>query len=217
MRQATPPPWSAGNATLVACLLVGAPLCPAQAPHGADRVDTANVTAPAPVNPLTYTPMAARDRRRAYRKDLFNPLSLVRSAAGAGLGQWKDRPPEWKQGAEGFGRRFASSYAGHIVDATVMYGASSALHEDTRYVRSGQGGTGARIGYAVRSTFLARRDDGSRRFSFSRVLAFAGAAFISRLWQPRSTHGFGSASISLGTSVGVAAGFDVVREFWPHK
>jgi hypothetical protein len=33
--------------------------------------------------------------------------------------------------------RFGSSYAEHIVQETLMYGASSALHEDNRYVRSG--------------------------------------------------------------------------------
>jgi hypothetical protein len=69
----------------------------------------------------------------------------------------------------------------------------------------------------VKSTFLARRDDGSRRISYSRIVAFAGAALISRLWQPRSTNSLHSAALNFGTSMGVAAGFDVAREFWPHK
>jgi hypothetical protein len=113
--------------------------------------------------------------------------------------------------------RYGSSYAEHIVRATLMFGASSVLHEDDRYVRSRQSAVGSRLGYAVGSTFLARRDDGSRRFSFSRLGAFAGAALISRLWQPRSTNSMRSAALNFGTSIGVATGVDIAREFWPRQ
>ncbi|HXB73782.1 MAG TPA: hypothetical protein VNY05_36425 [Candidatus Acidoferrales bacterium] len=202
---------------ILVCLLLVCLLCPAQTRNSADRLDTSNATANAPVNQSTYEALTEGDRAREYLKDMFNPLSLVSSAASAGLGQWRDSPRQWKQGGEGYGLRYGSSYAEHIVRDTVMYGAASALHEDNRYVRSGQTGVGSRVGYAVSSTFLARGDDGSRRFSFSRMLAFAGAAVISRLWQPRSTNSLGSAAVNFGTSIGVATGLDVAREFWPHK
>lgn len=157
------------------------------------------------------------DRLRWYLKATISPLSFVTSAASAGFGQWRDRPKEWREGAEGYGLRFASSYGEHVVCETLMFGASSALHEDNRYQRSGESDVRLRIRYAVGSTFLARRDNGSRRLSFSRMGAFAGAALISRLWQPRSTRGAPSATINFGTSIGVAAAFNVVREFWPRK
>jgi hypothetical protein len=113
--------------------------------------------------------------------------------------------------------RFASSYGEHVVRETLMFGASSALNEDNRYLHSGESDVRLRIRYAVGSTFLARRDDGARRLSFSRMGAFAGAALISRLWQPRSTRGLHSATVNFGTSIGIAAAFNVVREFWPRK
>jgi hypothetical protein len=40
---------------------------------------------------------------------------------------------------------------------------------------------------------------------------------ISRLWQPKSTRSVRSAMLSTGTSIGVSAGFNVAREFWPGK
>jgi hypothetical protein len=207
--------WSA--TVFAGLLLFGEPLCQAQTRNGADRLDTSNTTANPTVNQPTYEPLTAGDRAREYLKGMFSPLSLVSSAASAGLGQWRDTPKQWKQGGEGYGLRYGSSYAEHIVRDTLMYGAASALHEDNRYIRSGETGFGSRVGYAVGSNFLARRDDGSRRFSFSRMAAFAGAALISRLWQPRQTDRWRSAAINFGTSVGVATGFDVAREFWPHK
>jgi hypothetical protein len=163
------------------------------------------------------TPINGGDRLRWYLKATISPLSFVTSAASAGFGQWRDRPKEWREGAEGYNLRFASSYGEHVVRETLAFGASTLLHEDNRYRRSGEPDVRPRIRYAVASTFLARRDDGSRRVSFSRVGAFAGAALISRLWQPKSTHSPRGAAVNFGTSIGIAAAFNVVREFWPRK
>jgi hypothetical protein len=196
-------------------VLFAAPLCvPAQIPTGADRLNPASAaTATQPA----YTPMTQPQRLREFLQDTFNPVSLVSTAASAGLGQWRDSPHQWKQGGEGYGRRYASSYAQRIVSATLMFGASSVLHEGNRYVPSGQSGVGNRVRYALKNTFLARRDDGSRRISISRIGALAGASLISRLWQPQGTDRFRTAGINFGTSIGVTMGFGVVREFWPRK
>ncbi len=58
---------------------------------------------------------------------------------------------------------------------TMMYGAADALHEDNRYASiRHEAGAGARLKYAVASTFLARKDDGTRRFSYSRLGSYVG-------------------------------------------
>lgn len=193
--------------------LLCAQLCLAQTPNSANR--TANPSAPG--SQPGSAPITGGDRLRWYMRATVSPLSFVTSAASAGFGQWRDRPKEWREGAEGYGLRFASSYGEHVVRETLKFGASSVLHEDNRYFRSEESDVWPRIRYAVGSTFLARRDNGSRRVSFSRMGAFAGAALISRLWQPESTRSFRSATVNFGTSIGVAAAFNVVREFWPRK
>ncbi|MBZ5726994.1 MAG: hypothetical protein LAP87_18605 [Acidobacteriia bacterium] len=203
------------KATVLVCLfLVAAHLSVAQTPRTADRVDPRPPVQPS-AKPPGFVPMTEGERLRQYLKDTFHPISLVSSAAAAGIGQWRDTPPEWKQGGEGFGKRFASSYAEHIVRETMLFGASSVLQEDNRWFPSERQGAGARIGYAVESTFLAHRNDGTRRLSFSHIGSFVGAAFVSRLWQPASSSQPHNAGINLGTSIGVAAGFNVVREFFP--
>jgi hypothetical protein len=193
--------------------LLCAQLCPAQTQNSADRMANVGTAGHQPGS----SPIIGGDRLRWYLKATISPLSFVTSAASAGFGQWRDRPKEWREGGGGYGLRFASSYSEHVVLETLMLGASSALHEDNRYLRSGESDVRLRIRYAVGSTFLARGDDGSRRLSFSRMGAFAGAALISRLWQPRSMRGAHSATINFGTSIGVAAAFNVVREFWPRN
>ncbi len=160
-----------------------------------------------------FIPMTRVERAHYYVKNTFSPASLLASAASAGITQWRNSPREWQQGAAGYGRRFGNAYAKNIMRQTMMYGASSLLHEDNRYLRSGQSGLGARLRYAIASTLLARRDDGTRRLSFSRVGSTAGTAFVSLLWQPPSANQAGDAATSFGISMGAQVGFNVVREF----
>jgi hypothetical protein len=89
------------------------------------------------------------------------------------------------------------------------------LHEDNRYFVSGQTGFLRRTKYAIVSTLLARNDNGTQSFSFSRVGSAAGASFISRAWQPRSTTSAGDGAVSFGITMASDMGFNVFREFWP--
>jgi hypothetical protein len=161
--------------------------------------------------------MTQADRWNDYFKRTANPFSLVSSAASAGLGQWRDRPEEWGQGAAGFGRRYASSIAQHVVKESLMFAASSALHEDNRYVRSQGETTRGRIVNAIEGVWYARRDDGSRRVSISRFTAYAGVYLISRTWQPPTINTPKGLLVNVGTSFGLSVGMNVVREFWPRK
>ena len=194
-------------------LLSGAPFCQAQSPDTADWA----VMPAASTQSIQYSPITEKQRLQRYLKETVNPVSLLSSAASAGIGQWRNRPMEWRQGSQGYGYRFGSAYAGHIVKTTLEFGASSVLQEDTRYIPSGLPGAGERTRYAVSSAFMARRRDGARRVSLAKIGALAGAALISRIWQPRSSNGLGGAAANFGTSIAVAASFNVVREFWPHR
>lgn len=180
------------------------------------QTESAPAPAPAALSAqLAYTPLTQRDRFHNYLRGAFSIESVVRSAAGAAILQETNTPSEWGQGGEGYAKRFGNSYAQQIMRQTLRYGAADALHEDNRYIPSGRSGTGARLKYAIESTFLARRDDGTRRLSYSRIGSYLAVAFLSREWQPPSTSGPGSAAMSFGTIVGSEVGFDIAREFWP--
>ena len=169
----------------------------------------------APPDPDQFKPMTQEERFHYFLKGTFSVESLARSAAGAGILQWTDTPSEWQQGAEGYAKRYANSYAQHIMRQTIMYGASDLLDEDNRYVPSGRSGVGPRLKYAIESTFLARRHDGTRRLSFSRLGSYAAVSFISREWQPPSTNGAQNAATSFETTLGSEVGFNIAREFLP--
>jgi len=180
---------------------------------------TANRAAKTPSVPAAtaaYVPLNQKERFDSYVHHMFGPETIFRTSAGAGINQLMNTPSEWKQGASGYGLRWSSIYGEHVIHSTVMYGTSVALHEDNRYFQSGLTGFGPRLKYALASTFLARHENGTRHLSVSRMSGFVTAAAISRLWQPPSTSHFENAADSFGVGIGVEAGFNVAREFFPR-
>jgi hypothetical protein len=173
---------------------------------------TAAVSTPPPAQ---FEPMTRSERFSHYLIGLGDPEAILRSAASGGIRQAENSPKEWGGGAEAYGERVGSAFAQHFIENTLRYGISSALHEDNRYFASGQSGFFRRTKYAVKGTLFARHDNGEQYFSFSRIGGAAGGAFISRLWQPRSTNSAGDAATSFGFVMAADIGFNVVREFWP--
>lgn len=179
--------------------------------------DANRVARPAPAPAQNQLPrLTGQERVREYWKDLVNPLSFVESGASGGWGLLRDRPHEWKEGGAGFGRRYASSFGQHLVQSTILFGVAGALHEDNRYVPCANQSFGSRLVYALESTVESRDRNGNRRVSYSKIGAMAGASAISRLWQPESTGGPANGAVSFGTSLALAAGLNVVREFVPR-
>jgi hypothetical protein len=165
--------------------------------------------------PREFAPMTHSERLSRYLLGLGDAESIFRAAASAGFAQASGTPKEWKGGAEAYGKRVGNSFAEHVINRTLQYGIAAALHEDNRYFASGETGFFRRTKYAIASAFLARHDNGSRSLSFSRFGGAAGAAFISRQWQPRSTTSAGDGAVSFGVSMGADVGINIFREFWP--
>jgi len=116
---------------------------------------------------LTYTRPTEKTKLHNYSFDTFGPYPIVVAAFAADINQADSTPPEWKQGAEGYGKRFASNFAIAGVSTTTRYALAKAFREDTLYYRCGCKGFFLRLSHAVSSTFTSRRgDDGHRVISF---------------------------------------------------
>ena len=162
-----------------------------------------------------FRPLVQKERTHIYLKTMVNPLGYIKAGFSAGIDQWKDKPPEWEQGASGYGKRFANIVGQYSIQRTVTFGLSSAFHEDNRYFNSGKKGLWSRTEYAMVSGVLARHDDGSRHVSISQLGGVAAGAFLSRSWQPPSQHSAGDAAVSFGITMASNMGFSVVKEFLP--
>jgi len=162
-----------------------------------------------------FKPLTAKKRLKVYSDDLFSPFHFFMAGVSAGVTQAQNVPPEWGQGAEGFGRRYANYYASATVSNMLQMAGEDLLHEDNLYYGSGEHGVWRRVKYAVKSSVLARGSDGTQHFSISQLGSTAGAAFISRLWQPKDDRSAGDGAVSFGIAMATNAGVNVVREFLP--
>lgn len=167
------------------------------------------------VGPAEHSRLTQKDRFQLYLLSAGGPVPLLGEAAGAGISQWHNRPPEWGQGWGAFGERYGSNLAYNAIRQTITYGASIMTHEDTRYFASGKHGVWSRTGYALLSTFTARHPDGRQSFSVSNVGGVVGASAIASVWGPESWKGFNNIAENAGISFGTTAALNVIREFLP--
>lgn len=145
-----------------------------------------SISAPLPQPDVSYTRPTQSTKLRNYFFDAYGPYPIVGAAFAAGINQARSIPPEWGQGAEGYGKRFGSSLAIAAVSTTTRYALAEAFHEDTLYYRCECKGVFPRLSHAVISTFTARRgDDGHRVFSFPALVApYAGTMTAVYGWYP---------------------------------
>ncbi len=135
---------------------------------------------------LTYMTPTEKTKLRNYFFDTYGPFPLFGVAVAAGINQVNNSPPEWKQGAGGYGKRYASDFGIAAVTTTTHYALAEALHEDTLYYRCECKGFFPRLGHAVISTLTSRRgEDGHRVFSFASLVApYAGTMTAVYAWYP---------------------------------
>jgi len=157
-----------------------------QAPFDSgDPPGTIAATTPPPLD-LTYTRPTEKTKIHNYLFDAFGPYPIGAAALTAGFGQATNSPPEWKQGAEGYSRRFVSDLGIAAVSTTARYALAEAFREDTLYYRCECTGVLPRLRHAVLSTLTARRgEDGHRVFSFPALIApYAGTMTAVYGWYP---------------------------------
>jgi hypothetical protein len=173
------------------------------------------VTSEIPTRPnLTYTRPTGRTKLRNYIFDSIGPYAIVTTAFSAGIDQAGNSPPEWKQGGNAFGKRFASDFGISEVSTTTRYVLANVLKEDTLYYRCECKGVFPRLGHAAISTVTARRgEDGHRAFSVPSLVApYAGEMVAVYGWYPSR---FGTKdAIRMGNySLLESVGMNIVKEF----
>jgi hypothetical protein len=121
-----------------------------------------------------------------YVFDVTGPYPIVVVGVVAGVNQLTNTPPEWHQGAEGYGRRFGSNFGIAAVSTTTRYALSEAFRADTLYYQCECKGVLPRLRHAAFATLTARRgDDGHRVFSVPALIApYAGSMTAVYGWYP---------------------------------
>jgi len=159
----------------------------------------------------------AKDKFKVFLEGSIEPILLLTAAFDAGVDQATNRDPTFGLGASGYAKRLAADYtdweSGRFFKGFFY---PVIFHEDPRYYRLGQGPTGRRLRHAVQHSVVAHHPDATHMFNYSEWLGSASSIALSNLYHPGNRLTTGEMASGMGFLVGLDAGFDVLREFWPE-
>jgi hypothetical protein len=107
--------------------------------------------------------------------------------------------------------RLAGVSTGNAIEA----GFGSIWGEDPRYFRSPDHTFGARVKYAVKTTFLAPGRDGRWHPAYARYAGNVGNNFLSNTWRVESENSAGDAALRCVWGITGKMAGNALSEFWP--
>lgn len=178
----------------------------------------AGIASTQPITPAGtpgLAPLRPVEKYEWQLKRAFRPVRWAGWAAGAGIAQWRDIPEEWEQGMSGFGKRYAAALAFTGTRNAMIATGNVLLKVEPRYQRSLSSDPKARVGHAIKWTFLSRRDDGGVLPAVPRFASAYGAAFTARAWLPPSRGGVDQALARGSVIIGLDVVNNLLAEFGP--
>jgi len=161
-------------------------------------------------------PLTSGQKFHLFVKNSFDPFQFAFAAFEAGVGQATNSFPGYGQGAAGYGKRYAASFAdltsGNFFAGYVY---PSLLKQDPRYFRSGKGSVTHRIFYSFAQAVVCRTDKGGRSFNWSNVLGVFTAGTISNAYYPSSDRGVGLTASRSAVNLAYGSIGGLLDEFWP--
>ena len=177
------------------------------------RAQEAASPAVEPANPAVET--QAEVKKKSFLKKMFSVQAVTATVPGALLQQYHDWPEEWGKHRLGFEKRTASLYGQFVLGVAIEDTVKAIHHEDTTYRRLGRGNFFKRTAHVITDTVTGRKPDGSRTMAYSLPANAYGSWAIATLWSPREFRTAGSIFEWGSAGMGVSAGTNFAREFWP--
>jgi len=147
-------------------------------------------------------------------KSLTSPVFFGRVVGWAGVEQAADTPGQWRQGAEGYGKRVGAGFA----DATTagLIGNAilpSLLHQDPRYFYQGAGTKKSRALHAVLATVICKGDNGAWQPNYSALGGSLISYSISTAYYPSADRNAEHVFRGFGIDIGLHVAGSLAQEF----
>ena len=172
---------------------------------------------------VSYVPDAApltpKQKFELAWKSSMDPVTFALNAASAGIEQAVDQYNGFGQGADGYAKRYGTSFADNFI-GTFIGGAilPSILKQDPRYFYKGTGTTRSRFFYAVANAVICKGDNGRWQANYSNILGNLAAGGISNLYYPpKDQSGAALTFENALIGIGATAAANVIQEFVVRK
>jgi hypothetical protein len=190
-------------------------LCPAQDVMHSGGGALMPAVAPATPMAAPYRPLTTREKFELYTARITNPVRHMVPIPGT-LIQWGRGAPEgWDRTSHGFGQRYGDRMLRFVIRDTTRFAVGALLKEDPRYFPSEDPRIMARVGSALKNTFLVRKDDGRTSLAVGRLAGNYAGGFVSNLYFPPDEATTADALRRGTLRMGGDAAINLLREFWP--
>lgn len=160
-------------------------------------------------------PMTARERIDWIVLGTIGPKSLgVGVIASAWQTGW-NQPEEWGRTWSGAGKRYLQREADVAISNTIEAGLGALWGERADYIRSHKRGIKPRLGYALKTVFLAHRPDGHLAPAWGRYAGNTVNNLIENSWLPPSATTWQQTTWRSASGFATRALGNVWEEFWP--
>jgi hypothetical protein len=120
-------------------------------------------------------------------KSMIDPWTFVIIGGFAGIQQATNAFPGYKQGAQGYGKRYGALLAGSTIGNTLGgYVFPVIFRQDPRYFVKGTGTVKKRALYALSTAFIARGDNGKWQPAYGEFAADFATGALSNLYYAKS-------------------------------
>jgi hypothetical protein len=161
-------------------------------------------------------PMTARDRIDWIVVGTIGlkSLAVVGPIGTAWQTAW-NTPEEWGQTWSGAGKRYLQREADVAISNTIEAGLGAIWGERADYIPSHKQGIKPRLGYALKTVFLAYRPDGHLAPAWGRYAGNTLNNLIENSWLPPSATTWQQTTWRSASGFGTRALGNVWEEFWP--
>jgi hypothetical protein len=161
-------------------------------------------------------PMTARDRVEWIVDGTIGPKSLfVVGVIGTAWQTAWNTPEEWGQTWSGAGKRYLEREADVAISNTIEAGLGAIWGERADYIPSHKRGIKPRLGYALKTVFLAYRPDGHLAPAWGRYAGNTVNNLIENTWLPPSATTWQQTTWRSASGFATRAIGNVWEEFWP--
>jgi hypothetical protein len=172
---------------------------------------------------VTYDPhpvaLTSRQKFELAWKTSIDPVTFAIVGGIAGVQQADNSFSGYGQGAEGYAKRFGSTYAnlfvGTFIGSAIL---PSILKQDPRYFYKGTGSMRSRSFYAIAFAVVCKGDNGRWQANYSNILGSLAAGAISNLYYPaQNRNGTALTFENAAIGIGATAAANLVEEFLMRK
>jgi len=167
-------------------------------------------------NDKNAPPLSRAGKFKVFFQNSTDPFIFLGIGLQAAISQATNEFPAYGQGAAGYGKRLGASYADFATSQFMStFAFPSLLREDPRYFREGSGPSKKRLGHALSSAIVTRKDSGKNGFNWSNVLGTLAAGGISNAYYPDENRGWGLTFSRAAISIGFGTAGAIFSEFGP--